>query len=111
MKVVYQGWQGHFLCDCMFHLNTAVIEGDIIYIVSTVGNYYYNGERQEIGYNRYFETMVFKGYKEGGFYETDVSDGEVYFEGYINEEDAQNNHSIIVDKVKKWMIEGGDLDD
>jgi hypothetical protein len=110
IKEIWQGWQGHFICDCKFHLNTALIGKDI-YIVSTVGNYYYNGELQQIGYNRTFETMVFKSFPidEYGFYDTDVSEGEVYFCPYSCESDAQRGHYEVVKKVKLWMVEGGDL--
>jgi len=53
------GLPGHFIGGnkCRFHLCTRVGK----YLVSTVGDYYdSNGERQEIGLGRFFETMVFR---------------------------------------------------
>lgn len=74
-KWVWHGFAAHFCCGewCRFHLATTV--GN--YLVSTVGKYVHpsksgasektereflkdNPEGEEIGYGRYYETMVFK---------------------------------------------------
>lgn len=67
-----RGWAGHFICakDCMFRRNTLVTCDTLKYVVSTVGNYRCKtalpelnikaGDVQEIGYHRWYETMVFE---------------------------------------------------
>lgn len=53
------GHAGHFCLasKCQFHLCTLVGK----YLVSTVGAYYDGSDKlQDIGYNRKYETMVFK---------------------------------------------------
>ena len=73
VKVTRQerGWAGHFICAkrCLFRRNTLVTCGELKYVVSTVGNmvaqtdlppYYKAGDVQDIGYNRWYETMVFE---------------------------------------------------
>lgn len=67
-----RGWVGHFICgkDCLFRRNTLITCGDLKWIVSTVGNLRYKmdlpelqiktGDIQPIGYNRWYETMVFE---------------------------------------------------
>ena len=57
-----RGWPGHFCLGyrCVFHRNTLVECGNIKIVVSTVGNYMdHNESLQEIGLNRYYETMAF----------------------------------------------------
>lgn len=72
-KVTIQerGWAGHFIGShrCKFRRNTLITCEDIKLIVSTVGCYiqetdcppfYKKGEIGTIGYNRWYETMVFE---------------------------------------------------
>ncbi len=88
----------HFIgaSSCQFRLGTYV-NG---YIISTVGEYRpssSNGEDQEIGADRKYETMVFKASKRKGKeeqccpYQIDVSD-EVDFEGYNDAVSATQGH-------------------
>lgn len=72
VKRYERGWAGHFICakDCMFRRNTLVTCDTLKYVVSTVGNYRCKvalpelnikaGDVQEIGYHRWYETMVFE---------------------------------------------------
>lgn len=116
MKVTTQeqGWAGHFICSnmCNFRRNTLVSQGRKKIIVSTVGNYNpeYSKGIQEIGYNRYYETMVFKAKKIDGYWEADVTK-EVSFDSNwcINEAlqtsdmKANKMHDAVVKEfVKKW---------
>lgn len=67
-----RGWAGHFICGdkCLFRRNTLVTCGNIKWIVSTVGALRYPidmpelnikaGQMQQIGANRWYETMVFE---------------------------------------------------
>ena len=56
-----RGWAGHFCgaLSCRFRRNTLLWTGETHIVVSTVGNYWYKGKPEEIGLNRYYETMVF----------------------------------------------------
>jgi hypothetical protein len=56
-----RGWPGHFICadKCLFRRNTLLELGDVKIVVSTVWLFRVNGQFQEIGCGRYFETMAF----------------------------------------------------
>ena len=126
-KWIWMGHAGHFILGhkCRFHLNTYV--GN--YIVSTVGEYildnqlidilkpefkdlkgdekeyaYINKYKSEdIGYNRKYETMVFKAKKSKHPccpYEIIVSD-ETDSNGYNTAEDAFKGHLELCDKWSK----------
>ncbi len=72
-----RGWGGHFICAsmCRFRRNTLLTCGRRRVVVSTVGCYMPSDakEPKEIGYNRHYETMVFRAKKEGSYVEADVS--------------------------------------
>lgn len=105
MIEIWRGWQGHFLCQCRFHLNTLLEYNGRKVVVSTVGDYHYNGKQDTIGHNRAFETMVF----EAGDNEWDDADIEKqldFFEGYMMERDAQDGHYRILEQVKEYMVKG-----
>lgn len=67
-----RGWAGHCIVghSCLFRRNTLVTCGDIKWVVSTVGAMKYPidmpelnikaGQMQQIGADRWYETMVFK---------------------------------------------------
>lgn len=81
-----RGWAGHYICskDCLFRRNTLITCGDIKWVVSTVGNYRSStnlpelnikvGDIQTIGYNRWYETMVFES-KYDVYDDADVTKG------------------------------------
>ena len=77
-KVTERGWPSHFVSahKCLFRRNT-LIEGDCdSVVVSTVG-LMLNKETMEIeqiGVNRYYETIVFGAKEEGHYIEADVGD-------------------------------------
>lgn len=89
---VWCGEAGHFICasDCRFHLCTRV--GN--HRISTVGDYRpRGGERQEIGYKRFYETMVFAVAGDGVHGEGGVTDWcEVETDAYVESEDACVGH-------------------
>jgi hypothetical protein len=90
-KITERGWKGHFIAShyCYFSRNTLVEYGDERIVISTVGNYNPpktgNKEldkspiRQQIGYERYYETMVFEAKKDGIYWEANVQK-EIPFE-------------------------------
>lgn len=57
-----RGWPGHFCgaAFCSFRRNTLVTDGKRGFVVSTVGDFRPAGdEPMEIGYHRFYETMMF----------------------------------------------------
>lgn len=92
---------GHFIGagQCKFFKNTYV-NG---FIVSTVGEYRPSGKTVEIGFERFYETMVFKAKK------SDVScckyvqssGRNIDFAGYKTELDAEFGHYRMVFKYEK----------
>jgi hypothetical protein len=108
---VWGGHAGHFICGdrCAFKLNTTVGKGKQKYIVSTVGEMMDihnlgNGKYEQIGYDRLYETMVFKAKIRKPLslccpYEAIVEEGELDFAGYNKVEDATGGHYKL---CKKW---------
>ena len=73
-----RGWPGHFIgaAQCNFRRNTLLTCGEIRVVVSTVGAYRpYQTERfEEIGYDRYYETMAFMAeFVEPVYWDADVT--------------------------------------
>ena len=79
MKIIKteRGWPAHFICasKCMFRRNTLLEYGNKRIVVSTVGSMILKDEKgiQEIGCDRYHETMAFWAKQEGVYWEADVS--------------------------------------
>ena len=89
MKRIERGWAGHFCLgtECNWRRNTLIDDENGHYIVvSSVGALPVrdrNGLRKgfrEIGFNRYYETMIFVGHEDGIFIEADVPK-QRYIEG------------------------------
>ena len=83
VKRTEQGWAGHFICsrNCLFRRNTLIEYKDRKWIISTVGAMIdKNGMPTTIGYNRWYETMVFEAELQDGYWEADVSK-EIYPKG------------------------------
>jgi hypothetical protein len=109
MKLKYFGYAGHFCCGhmCRFHLATQVGE----YLISTVGDmhtFVHPGEKdkmQEIGYNRFFETMVFEFGKichavGCGCGMPEINGNELDSNGYKTAGEAERGHTAM---IKKWQ--------
>lgn len=80
VKITERGWAGHFCLahKCMFHRNTLLEKGDVKIVVSSVGKLqrHDGGELKEIGYDRYYETMVFFA-KDDKWKDADAERGEI----------------------------------
>ncbi len=104
------GYAGHFIgaAWCLFHLHTTV---NGRYRVSTVGDYRPAHQRvieklgpmREIGWNRFFETMVFELGPDG----EPKSWSEIDSDGYSDREAAEVGHAAMVVKYERLGREEG----
>lgn len=115
--VEWFGYQGHFCCNCDFHLTTLVSNGTKNILISTVGrlpNYLGDIRYQQVGAGRWFETEVYEAKKVNSFWEADVRknlESKAY--GFkddasleeINqfEHDADIGHKQLVEKYRNLL--------
>ena len=109
-----RGWGGHFIgaARCHFRRNTLLSYKDIKIVVSTVGLMEIHGKFEEIGIDRYYETMAFHS-KENDtrYHDADVS-REIGFESpwAISELDADDRanemHEAVVDEISNKLKDG-----
>lgn len=109
MLWIFKGYQGHYICDCRFHLNTLI--DDIV--ISTVGQKFKNlndrgfNNIELIGHNRYYETNVFKVDKGNDFLDIDpqleVEVARNYFSSN-NECIATLNHYLTCLDVENFVL-------
>lgn len=76
VKRTERGWAEHFIAAdyCRFRRNTLLEYEDRKWIVSTVGAYFPVSSRSidTVGYNRWYETMVFEGEMQDGYIDINV---------------------------------------
>lgn len=123
IKTIERGWAGHFICAhrCRYRRNTHVTDGKKYIVVSSVGlkenplKSPRNPDKFEtIGAERYYETMIFHGYKEGSYIEANVSRQisipEAYEWGIFGKsekdipENSDNKMDEIHNKLVDWAI-------
>lgn len=112
-----RGWASHFCCSdrCQFHRSTLLEYNDVSIVVSTIGRYMLHNKDyrfEEVGFGRYFETMVF--YADDSEYKNaDVERDTIYFECPDNNDPddeigANDIHEKVVDmfveKLKHGMV-------
>ena len=118
-----RGWAGHFICaaDCLFRRNTLLEYNDIKIVVSTVGlmrspwgkgSELYKGSFEEIGIDRYYETMAFHSNKlDTRFHDIDVS-RQIDFDSQwsidrVDADDLANDmHEKVVAELTTRLQEG-----
>lgn len=118
VKKTERGWAGHFICSnyCYFRRNTLLEYEDIKIIVSTVGNMFTplakKGIREEIGCDRYYETMAFHSdINDKKYNDIDVSkqlyfDSEWSLDNSANDNDANNMHENVVNELIEKLENG-----
>ena len=114
VNIEERGWAGHYIAasNCRFRRNTLLhCDGKYI-VVSTVGNYWYDGNCEEIGLNRYYETMAFFSLDcDTKYHDIDVS-RQIYFSSpwAIDHPDADNEanamHKAVVLEIMRAMENG-----
>jgi hypothetical protein len=111
VKITERGWGGHFCLanQCLFRRNTLLEFGNEKWAVSTVGNRIgKSGMPEEIGYNRYYETMAFVATEQDGYYDADVRD-QIAFDSQwtvnevsrLSDAEAQLMHDSVVLELSK----------
>ena len=107
VKITYRGWPGHFICvsRCLFRLNTLIECGRRRVVVSSVGMMRdEKGEYETIGIGRHYETMAFWAYRNGEFWDADVSkqipfDAKWAWPNIEDEAKAQAGHETVVAEI------------
>lgn len=131
VKRTERGWAGHFICSdrCKFRRNTLLEYGGRAWVVSTVGCLVIEGTVEEIGLDRYYETMAFEAKKARGYIDADVSNPIVFdspwalcahtWEDLLSEypdvdNEANDMHENAVDelmvRIKEKILDGGDTE-
>ena len=121
VKRTERGWGGHFICAdrCLFRRNTLLEYEDIKIVVSTVGlmqdiHHEDKTERhfEQVGLDRYFETMVFHADpKDTRYHDADVS-REISFNSNwaidkIDADDEANDmHDAVVQEISDELACG-----
>lgn len=107
-----RGWPGHFCLArrCLFHRNTLIKYGDYAIVVSTVGlmqSQTIPHGFEEIGHNRFFETMAFHADKSDTRYYDALVEKQIQFESQwrIAEVDADDKANRMHDTVVKEFID------
>ena len=109
VKRTERGWAGHFCAaqSCMFRRNTLLQSETESIVVSTVGNYRYNGAIREIGCNRYYETMAFHSLVDDKRYHDADVGKQIYFNSQwsIAKPDADDLANDMHEKVVAEITE------
>ena len=123
VKRTERGWVGHFICGyrCLFRRNTLLELDEKAIIVSTIGNMLKDMKDpskgvDEVGLDRYFETMAFEARENGAYIDIDV-DNPVEFESKwcIGKEEwlqdgvdnrANEMHETVVSEITEKLENG-----
>jgi hypothetical protein len=113
-----RGWPGHFCAAklCTFRRKTLLQRGEIVIIVSTVGDMIVKDETNTVGHNGYYETMVSRGAEmESGYIDSDVtknidtkSEWRVNHSEITADKEANEMHETVVAEIV-GRIEAGEF--
>lgn len=116
VKRTERGWAGHFCCadQCLFRRNTLLQLDETYVVVSTVGNMIskISFTVEQVGYRRYYETMVFYSVAEDNeYHDADVQrqiriDGKWCIEQPGKDNEANDMHEAVVQEITERMITG-----
>lgn len=102
-----RGWAGHFICchQCRFRRNTLLEYMKTRVVVSTVGNLYIDDKPEDIGFNRYYETMAFMAMREGEYWEADIERQLSFDSEWAIDEEALEREGDHIDNFANEMHE------
>jgi len=116
VKRTERGWAGHFICAnrCLFRRNTLLEYGDIKIVISTVGamqNIHKEGEFEQIGYDRYYETMAFHSKKDDRkYHDTDVNREVSFYNKWeinvLDDVKANKMHEKVIREISRELLAG-----
>lgn len=120
VKRTERGWSGHFICAdrCLFRRNTLLEYKQEKVVVSTVGlmvDLHNFKERvfETIGYNRYYETMVFfANLSDERYYDINISLEEIQFNSKWSidkldaDDEANDMHENVIIEVSEMLVNG-----
>lgn len=125
VKRTERGWAGHFICAsrCLFHRNTLLEYDNIAVVVSTVGammdihapGWPNENKFDTIGFDRYYETMVFHTNKKDKRYQDiDVLKPVAFASNraidHLDADDEANDmHEAVVIELTQRLFAGNKL--
>lgn len=112
VKRTERGFAGHFICakDCWYRRNTLLEADNLRIVVSSVGNYHLPpkmGEEgaQEIGLDRYYETMAFYAKWEDPYWEADIGKQVSFHAEWGIFEEPKNESDFEMDEIHEGVVE------
>ena len=116
ITITERGWAGHYILakNCKFRRNTLISYNDEHIIVFTMGNCVHLNKIEEIGYKRYYETLIFTGVKGKTYIDIDIDQQlfpkhnlpwSVDHNSYEADFEANNIH----ERTVKWVSENFEL--
>lgn len=135
VKRTERGWCGHFIggADCQYHRNTLLEYGDKKIVVSTIGRYVPERNRdflnqfvcaveykmfgnniyfETVGADRYFETMAFGAYEsEDGYWDANAGERVLFSSNWQldrpdMEKEADEMHEAVVAEITQDLLNG-----
>lgn len=106
VKITERGWAGHYICAdrCKFRRNTLVEYGDERIVVSTVGALFVDGQMEQVGDGRYYETMAFGAANVSfGYVDADISDERRFDSQFAISAESAKDLPVDVDNAANAM--------
>lgn len=103
---IERGWAGHYCCShrCLFRRNTLLSLGDKKIVVSTVGRMYVGDGIEQVGLDRYYETMAFFAEEDSVYHDADTErqiriDSNWSINDIDAEREANDMHENVVNEI------------
>jgi hypothetical protein len=109
MRVRWHGHPAHFIgsMKCAFRLVTEIRHRGRGVVVSSIGDYFVNNVKTQVGANRFFETLVFDAaaakHLDCGCPEIEGWNSQIDFAPANTAQEATDNHHAMVRKWKKVL--------
>jgi hypothetical protein len=117
VKRTERGFAGHFICakDCWYRRNTLLEAGNLRIVVSSVGNYHLppgiakkagmkEGVAEEIGFERWYETMAFYAKWEDPYWEAEIGREVGFHADWGIFEEPKRESDLEMDEVHEGVV-------